>query len=533
MKTPPMNRSRTASETLSAIFSSHFPPHTHRTTMSKTPSKPAPFRAATTALLLILALLAGVSSAHAQANGSPPERMTFQGFLVDGNGVTLATNAPKNYDVIFRIWDAPTTGNKLWTEQQTVTVDKGYFSILLGEGGTVGAETRNALSTLFNTNTASERHVEMTVKGIGAAGTDVTLLPRLRLLSSPYAFLAQQSVSAGRAAKLVNGAGVDLVTSVGAGISVAGPIIATSVSGNGANLTSLNANQITSGTLDNARTTAAYWNSAQTIVARDGDGGFVANFITASALTARSSRQTHDQGAWLEWNKEGAGLSYLLNQKGGGTGGIVFGEVSTADVITERMRIDGGGNVGIGTNSPTSKLHVAGQVTADSFKIKNTPTLVLYGIYRGSLMSDSPTTGVSQTRPAPGNITQSGLRNSNDNPIWWKSDQIGWGTMLYTGTFVVPAGEQWEVAYTCQYYWQTDDLSAIVWTLNDALPDDEGSYPLGLPMGPQMFNQNFTLSAGSNVVRVKAFIGGGSGPDVIYFPWHKPSHFMVRKYKVN
>ncbi len=284
MKTPPMNRSRTASETLSAISPSHFPPHPHRTTMSKTPSQPAPFRAATTALLLILALLAGVSSAHAQANGSPPERMTFQGFLVDGNGVTLATNAPKNYDVVFRIWDAPTTGNKLWTEQQTVTVDKGYFSILLGEGGTVGAETRNALSTLFNTNTASERHVEMTVKGIGAAGTDVTLLPRLRLLSSPYAFLAQQSVSAGRAAKLVNGAGVDLVTSVGTGITVAGPITATSVIGNGANLTSLNASQITSGMLDNARTTASSLNVANAIVMRDNTGDVTVQNLNANSL---------------------------------------------------------------------------------------------------------------------------------------------------------------------------------------------------------------------------------------------------------
>jgi hypothetical protein len=31
-----------------------------------------------------------------------------------------------------------TGGNELWSEEQTVTVDKGYFSVLLGQGAAYG-----------------------------------------------------------------------------------------------------------------------------------------------------------------------------------------------------------------------------------------------------------------------------------------------------------------------------------------------------------------------------------------------------------
>lgn len=121
--------------------------------------------------------------------------MTYQGYLADANGTPLGTNAPKNYDIIFDIWSDPTStaaDNRLWTEQQTVTVDKGYFSVLLGEGSSIG-EARPDLSTVFTNATASDRWVGITVKGIGAGGADVNILPRLRLLSSPYAWLARRT----------------------------------------------------------------------------------------------------------------------------------------------------------------------------------------------------------------------------------------------------------------------------------------------------------------------------------------------------
>jgi hypothetical protein len=59
----------------------------------------------------------------------------------------------------------------------------------------------------------------------------------------------------------------------------------TSVSGNGSSLTAINASAITTGTLDNARTTAASANGASTIVARDTNGSFTANVINVTTLS--------------------------------------------------------------------------------------------------------------------------------------------------------------------------------------------------------------------------------------------------------
>ena len=168
------------------------------------------------------------------ADGNPPDRLTYQGYLVDAAGNALGTTAPKNYDVIFRVYNHETASGatyRLWTEMQTVTVDKGYFSAVLGEGGAYGTEPHLAISTLFtNQVDASDRFIEMTVRGIGAGGADSTILPRLRLMSSPYAQLAKLAVNA---KYLVNAAGGQIVSVSGTnvGINKAVPTSALDVNG--------------------------------------------------------------------------------------------------------------------------------------------------------------------------------------------------------------------------------------------------------------------------------------------------------------
>jgi hypothetical protein len=177
----------------------------------------ASLRALPLPILIGLFAVLRFSPALGQATPRPPERMTYQGYLVGADGVALGSGTPRNYDIIFRIYNDQTAGELKWAEQQTVTVADGYFSVLLGEGASTG-DPRPDLSTLFRGGDASERYVAITVKGIGAGGANVNIEPRLRLLSAPYAYLAQNAV------KLVQDTGSDLMTSSGNVLTLSGSL---------------------------------------------------------------------------------------------------------------------------------------------------------------------------------------------------------------------------------------------------------------------------------------------------------------------
>jgi len=180
-------------------------------TMKPNTDRPAGWRVAL-ALLLTCLLFAPGSRA---ADANPPERMTYQGFLTDVNGVALGETAPRNYTAIFRVYPVATGGAPSWTEQQTITVDKGYFSVLLGEGSAVGSEARPALSSVFTGTTASDRYIGITIKGPSTVGTaDVEILPRLQLMASPYAFLAT------KANAVANALGANLITTSGTSVGI-------------------------------------------------------------------------------------------------------------------------------------------------------------------------------------------------------------------------------------------------------------------------------------------------------------------------
>lgn len=85
-------------------------------------------------------------------------------------------------------------------------------------------------------------------------------------------------------AATANGAST-IVLRGASGEFAAGAITGASFSGNGSALTAINASAITTGTLDNARTNATSANGASTLVVRDANGSFAGNVITGTTGT--------------------------------------------------------------------------------------------------------------------------------------------------------------------------------------------------------------------------------------------------------
>ena len=88
------------------------------------------------AIVTVAVAVVALAPKPAQAGPTPnaPGQISYQGFLTDANGVPLATNAPKNYDVIFHIYNSPNSSTPLWGELQTVTVDRGASACSWGKG---------------------------------------------------------------------------------------------------------------------------------------------------------------------------------------------------------------------------------------------------------------------------------------------------------------------------------------------------------------------------------------------------------------
>ena len=153
-----------------------------------------------TALFTALLCLAQ-STLHADV----PLFINYQGKVADSTGLPIGasgtaaapTAAPVNRKVIFRIYDASTGGNRLWTEEQTATISLGVFSVLLGNGinptGTASTESRPALDTIFTPSAATSRFLEIMVDNGDNAITasDVPVSPRQQITSTAFAFHAK------------------------------------------------------------------------------------------------------------------------------------------------------------------------------------------------------------------------------------------------------------------------------------------------------------------------------------------------------
>lgn len=106
-----------------------------------------------------------------QLSAQIPKLISYQGVLTDNSGVALANGS---YNVTIKIFDALTGGTELWSEDHTVNLNNGLFSIALG--------SNTALNLPFD----KPYYVSTTVD-------NTELLPRTPMTASPYALNASSS----------------------------------------------------------------------------------------------------------------------------------------------------------------------------------------------------------------------------------------------------------------------------------------------------------------------------------------------------
>lgn len=116
---------------------------------------------------LFLSSVMGYNSAVSYA--AVPHAINYQGRLTDKDNRPVSDN---NYAITFRIFDAESAGTLLWEETQTVLVQKGIFSVILGG--------------VTNLDLAFDKPYWLEIK----VGVEV-MSPRQRISSSGYAYRSE------------------------------------------------------------------------------------------------------------------------------------------------------------------------------------------------------------------------------------------------------------------------------------------------------------------------------------------------------
>lgn len=133
---------------------------------------------------------------------SIPSTINYQGRVTDSTGTPIGNTTPVNRKIRFRVFDSAAGTNRKWTEEQTVTISLGEFSVLIGDlqGAAVAGEPNPAsFANVFTDLTAGNatRFLGVMVdNGNGTWGAeDLEISPRQQVTSTGFAFRAKVAES--------------------------------------------------------------------------------------------------------------------------------------------------------------------------------------------------------------------------------------------------------------------------------------------------------------------------------------------------
>lgn len=327
------------------------------------------------------------------ADQHPPGRVTFQGFLSDTStpSVPLGASGPTNVTVVFRIYDSPNVTSPRWAEQQVVTVDKGHFSVLLGEGSAIGNEFfTNNLSGVFAGGASADRFIAITVPNLG-----IEAGPRIPFHPAPYSQLSRAANS------LLAPSGSAVLHGSANGVSVAGIVSAGNFFGSAKGLTAIPASAI-AGTFSSAQLS-----DAAVTQSKIAPGGIGSAQILPGAVSAE---KLANNAVTTEKLALGAVDSSKI------ANGSVTAEKLAPGAAAANLAASGGNNFG-------------SLVFSDS---PNNPTLAALGyvrISRTSLGGDSWQLRATETTAnTPTDRRRRDYRGSgSDSDIWTGSKFVVWG----------------------------------------------------------------------------------------------------------
>jgi microcystin-dependent protein len=225
---------------------------------------------------------------------------------------------------------------------------------------------------VFTSSTASDLFIGITVNGLSGGNTEI--LPRLRLLTSPYSFLA-------RAANGLAGSdGASLIASDAGRLRISQSLQSTGGNPRGDNAVDLQVNrngtspgQVASGV--NSVITGGYNNTASGAHSVVSGGG--GNTVSGHSAVVGGGENHIASGAWATipggmWNQASANFTFAAGRRAKALheGSIVFGDARDQDKSStgnNQFIIGSSGGVAINTTPASGvALTVSGRVRADS-----------------------------------------------------------------------------------------------------------------------------------------------------------------------